>query len=180
MSVNASFSSTARQITYEGTSTPWAAAVDLAQVGQKREGVLVAQRNVGDAVVSQGAHGSKGSGLLTTTESAGGDEQTSVLAEVAAGSPDLARLVPEGLPLGREVAVTSGDTEQESIVLQELSRLGDGVVGLGRSVHQLQNIVGKSLGDLEDVGLATGSLNALLFGLRQLGDVAVQGVLQRG
>lgn len=171
---------TDRRVTYEGTSTPRAAAVDLVQVGQKRESVLVAQGNVGDAVVGQSAHGSKGSGLLTTTESAGGDEETGVLAEEATGSPDLARLVPEGLPLGGEVAVTSGDTEEEGIVLKELLRLGDGVVGLGRSMQQLQNVVGESLGDLEDVGLATSSLNALLFGLRQLGDVAVQGVLQRG
>jgi hypothetical protein len=44
-------------------------------------------------------------------------------------------------------------------------------------VHLGQNFLGESLGDLEDVGLAAGGLNALLLSLGQLLDVAVQRVL---
>jgi hypothetical protein len=45
-------------------------------------------------------------------------------------------------------------------------------------VHLGQNFLGESLGDLEDVGLAAGGLNALLLSLGQLLDVAVQRVLE--
>lgn len=113
--------------TGEGTSTPGATTVDLAQAGQLGEGGLVAQRDVEEAVVSKGAHGSKGSGLLATTEGTGRDEETGILAPVATSGPDTTGLVPEGLPLGGEVAVASRDTEEDGIVLQEVIGLRDGV-----------------------------------------------------
>jgi len=164
--------------TGKGTSTPGATTVNLVQVGEEREGGLVAQRNVDEAVVDKGAHGGQSSGLLTATRGSGGDEETSVLAVVATGGPDGAAGVPEGLPLSREVTVASGDTEEDGIVLQKVAGLSNGVGGLGRGVHLGQDFLGKSLGDLEDVGLAASGLNALLLSLGQLLDVAVHRVLQ--
>lgn len=133
--------------TSKGTGTPGATTVDLLQVGQEREGGLVAQRHVEEAVVGEGAHGGNGSRLLATTEGTGGDEETGVLAPVATGSPDGAGLVPEGLPLGREVAVAGGNTEQDGIVLEEVIGLSNRVAGLGRGMHLGQNFLGEGLGD---------------------------------
>lgn len=131
--------------TSEGTGTPGATTVDLAEVGQLGEGGLVAQRDVEETVVSKGAHGSKGSGLLATTGGTGRDEETSILAPVATGSPDTSGLVPEGLPLGGEVTVASGDTEEDGIVLQEGIGLRNGVARLGRGVHLGQDLIRESL-----------------------------------
>lgn len=102
----------------EGTSTPRAATVDLIEVGQERENGFVAQGNVNETMVGEGAHGRQSSGLLATAGGTGGDEETSVLAPEATGGPDRAGLVPEGLPLSGEVTVASGDTEKDGIVLQ--------------------------------------------------------------
>lgn len=85
--------------------------MDLLQVSQLGKGVLVAQRNVDETVVSEGAHGGDGSRLLATTESTGGNEETGVLAPVTTSGPDGASGIPEGLPLSRQVAVASRDTE---------------------------------------------------------------------
>jgi hypothetical protein len=52
--------------------------VDLREVGEEREGSLVAERNIEETVMGEGAHGSDRSGLLATTEGTGGDEQASV------------------------------------------------------------------------------------------------------
>ena len=83
------------------------------------------------------------------------------------------------LPLGGKVAVTGGDAEQEGIVLEEGGGVGqDGDVrGLGRGVHLGQDLIGEGLRDLVQVGGATGLLNAGLLSLRQLADMAVEGVL---
>lgn len=133
----------------KGTSTPGATTVDLTQVGQLTEGGLVAQGNVDQAMVSKSAHGSESSGLLATTLGTGRDKQTGVLAPVATSGPDTTGLVPESLPLGGEVTVAGGDTEEESIVFGEVFRVsqhGDGG-GLGRGVHLGQDLVGEGLGD---------------------------------
>lgn len=151
--------------TSEGTSTPGATTVNLIEVGQQREGGLVAQRDVDEAVVGEGAHGGQSGRLLTTTGGTSGDEETSILAPVAAGGPDGASGVPEGLPLSRKVTVASGDTEEDGIVLQEVVGPSNGVGRLGGGVHLGQNFLGESLGDLEDVDLAAGGLNALLLSL---------------
>lgn len=50
----------------KSTSTPSATAVDLLQVGEHREDGLVAERDVDEAVVGEGAHGGNGSRLLAT------------------------------------------------------------------------------------------------------------------
>lgn len=129
----------------EGTGTPGGTTVDLSQVGELSEGGLVAQRNVEETVVSEGAQRGDSSGLLTTTEGTGGDEDTGVLAPEATSGPDAASLVPEGLPLSREVTETGGDTEEDGIVLEELGRLSDGVALLGSSVELGQDVLGESL-----------------------------------
>ena len=135
-----------RKDTYsESTSAPGATTVDLVEVGELTEGVLVTQRNVDEAVVGESAHASNSGGLLATSEGTGRDEQTGVLASVATGGPDGTRGIPEGLPLSGEVSVTSGDTEKDGIVLQEVVGLSNGVAGLGRGVHLGQDVLGKSL-----------------------------------
>lgn len=173
--------------------------MDLFQVRQEPEGSLVTEGNEVETVVSESAHGSNGGRLLTTTQGTRGDEQTGILAPVAAGGPDAAGLVPEGLPLGREVAEAGGDAEEDGVVLEQVSRLSNGVRGLGRGVHLAEDVGGEGFGDpgvlismngmdnsrlndneggsLEDIGLAACGFDTLLLGLGQLGDVAVHGVL---
>ena len=121
--------------------------MDLLEVGEHGEGGLVAQRNVDKAVVNEGAHAGHDGGLLATTGGTGGDEGTSVLSSVATAGPDAAGLVPEGLPLGGEVTITGGDTEEDSIELEQVRGLSNGVAGLGRGVHLGENLLGESLGN---------------------------------
>lgn len=109
--------------------------------------MLVAERNEGNAMVSQSAHGVHSGRFLTTAGAAGGEEDTSLLAPVTALSPDAARPVPEGLPLGREVTVTGRDAKQDSVIFKECLGRSNGVVALGRGVHLLQNLVGECLRD---------------------------------
>jgi hypothetical protein len=61
----------------------------------------------------------------------------------------LAGLVPEGLELCGEVAVSGGDTKEDAVeFLKRGWVVKDGHVGgLGRSVHLGENIFGKGLGD---------------------------------
>ena len=83
--------------TGEGTGTPGAATMDLAKVGDLREGLGVTERNVENSMVSEGRHGGNGGRLLTTTEGTGGDEETGVLAVETTAGPESTGLVPEGL-----------------------------------------------------------------------------------
>lgn len=165
----------------EGAGAPGAASVDLGEVGQLAEGLVEAEGHVDDAVVGQGGHGRDGGGLLAAALGGGADEEAGELAVVAAGGPLLAGLVPEGLPLGGEVAEAGGDPDQEGVVLGE----GGGVLedldvgGLGAGAQLGQDLGGECLGDLEDVGGAAGGLDALQLGLRELLDVPVEGVLRR-
>lgn len=164
----------------ESTSAPSATTTDLAQVGQDAKGRLVTERNVDDTVVRKSAHSGQGSALLATTLGGSGDEQTGVLTPVGTGLPLAAGLVPEGLPLGREVAVTGGDTEEEGVVLLEgLGVLEGGDLGrLWWGVHLLKHLLGEGLGNLVQVARTTGGLNTLLFGLSNLLDVAIHRVLE--
>lgn len=167
--------------TSEGAGTPGAATADLGEISQGAESLGVTEGNVDDAVVGEGRDGVLSSGLLTTTLGSGRDEDTGHLAPETTGSPLLAGLVPESLPLGGEVSVTGGDTKEEGIVA-----LKDGGVvesrdvgGLGRSVHLGENLLGEGLGDLEEVGGTASLFNAGLLSLGQLLDVAVHGVLEK-
>ena len=51
------------------------------------------------------------------------------------------------LPLGREVTVASGDTEDEPVELGEVLRGKDGVVGLGGGVHLVEDLLRQGLGN---------------------------------
>lgn len=130
-------------------------------------------------MVGKGAHGSKAGALLATTLGAGGNEETGVLAPEASLLPLLASLVPEGLELGGEVAVTCGDTEEDTVkLLEDGWVVDDGHIGLGGGVHLLEDLLGKCLGDpatwlvhgytrrgfkylLEDLGVAASLFDAL-------------------
>jgi hypothetical protein len=142
--------------------------VDLRKVGELCEGwvvlairtsqvvdivltVLVSERNVDEAVVGEGAHGSKSSGLLSSTLGAGGDEETSILAPVRSLGPLLASLVPEGLPLSGEVAVTCRYSKEDTIVLLKNGGVREGfdVGGLGWCVHFGEDFLGEGLSNPE-------------------------------
>lgn len=89
------------------------------------------------------------------------------------------RILGVYLPLGGEVSVSGGDAEEESIVGLEgggILEEGD-VSGLGGSVHLGEDVLGEGLGDLEEVGGATGLFDTGLLSLGELLDVAVHRVL---
>lgn len=131
----------------EGTSAPGGATANLGVIGKDVEGELVSEGNKVDAVVGQGADGSEGGGLLSSSLGAGGDEETGVLALEGTLLPKTASGVDEGLPLGGEVSETGGDTKEETVVVAEQVGSDDGVVGLGGGVHLGQDRLVKSLRD---------------------------------
>ena len=51
------------------------------------------------------------------------------------------------LPLAGEVAVAGGDAEEEGVKGGEGRGVDDGVVGLGRGVEELEDVLGERLGD---------------------------------
>jgi hypothetical protein len=89
-------------------------------------------------------------------------------------------LVPEGLELSGPVAVSGGDTEEDTIVLLEGLGVGeDHVVGLGRGVHLGEDLVVKGLLDLVDVDFTTSLSDTSGLLLDHLQDVAVHRVLSQ-
>jgi len=86
-------------------------------------------------VVGQGRQSVDDRGLLATAWGASGNKDAGVFAPVSSRSPLFSGGVPEGLPLSREVPITSWDTEEESIVFLEGCRISDWDVGFGRGVH---------------------------------------------
>lgn len=133
----------------EAARAPGRATVDLGEVGQLAESGGVAQGHVDNAVVGEGGHGGEGGGLLAAAGGGGGDEEPRVLAVEAARLPLTASAVPEGLPLGGEVAEARGDAEQEGVVAGQRGRVGQrlDVGGLGGRVHLTQDLFGEGLGD---------------------------------
>lgn len=126
--------------------------MDLVEVGEEREGSLVAKGHVDETVVGEGAHRGESGRFLSTSKGTSGDEETSVAAVEATGGPDTASTVPEGLPLSREVTVTGGDTEEDGIVVKELlGLLQDGDGRLLGSVHLVEDLLGEGLRDPNDV-----------------------------
>lgn len=123
--------------------------MNLGQVGQLGKGVGVAQRDVDDSVVGQGGHGGEGGGLLAATGGSSRDEDTGELAMKATGLPLGTGHVPEGLPLGGEVAETRRDPDQERVVFGQGGRVGQhlDVGGLGGSVHLAEDLLGEGLRD---------------------------------
>lgn len=71
--------------------------MDLGQVGQLREGVLVPERDVDEAVVGKGGECVGDGDFLSTTLCAGGDEDTAHLASKSGFAPEWTSCVPEGL-----------------------------------------------------------------------------------
>ena len=61
--------------------------------------------------------------LTGRTYSTGGHENTRIFPPVPSRLPLTPSVVPEGLPLRWEVTKTSGDTEQEGIILLKSSRV---------------------------------------------------------
>ena len=113
-----------------------------------RERVRIAQRDEDHAVVRERRHGRQRRALLPAAGAGAGNKDAGILARVAAGGPNLARLVPERLPLGGEVAVARRDADQVAVVLQQLGRVvehGHGG-GLGRGVHLGEHVVGEGFG----------------------------------
>lgn len=99
-------------------------------------------------MVRQRAQRANDRALLPAALRARRHKDAGVLAPVAAARPLPARLVPERLPLRGEVAVASGDPEQEAVVLLECLGVGeDGDRGFGRGVHFREDFVGEGLGD---------------------------------
>lgn len=106
-----------RSSTYrKGTSTPWGATTDLSEVGKGSENRLVSERDVDDTVVGEGGEGIHDGRLLTTAGGTGGNKDSGVFAPEGTGLPLATGLVPEGLPLGREVTVSGRDAEKETII----------------------------------------------------------------
>ena len=139
-----------RECSYsKGTSAPWATTTDLVQVCELREGILVAERNVDDAVMSEGAEGGDDSALLATTLGTAGHEDANVLAVEGATSPLAAGAVPEGLPLAREVTETCGDADQDGVVGLELLGVAEDrhALRLSRGVQLSEDLLWEGLGD---------------------------------
>lgn len=99
-------------------------------------------------MVGEGAHRRQRRALLSAALGRRRDEEADVLAVEPASLPLLAGLVPEGLPLGGEIAETGWDAKEEGIVFLELIR-GDERDGgrLARCVHFLEDFLGKGLFD---------------------------------
>lgn len=112
--------------------------------------MLVSEGNVDDSVVGEGGHGVQGSNLLSTALGAGRDKETGVLSGESTLTPEATSGVDEGLPLAGEVSVTSGDTEEEGIVVLQFRGGNNGVVRLGDSVHLSKNLLRKSLRNPEE------------------------------
>lgn len=114
-------------------------------------------------MVREGAHGRQSGALLPSSLRGGADEDADVFAVEAASLPLLAGLVPEGFPLGGEVAEAGGDAEEEGVVFFELVRSdeGDGA-GLAGCVHLREDFFGKGLFD----SVSIAQLRSGVFGER--------------
>lgn len=98
-------------------------------------------------MVGHGAHGRDGRALLPAAHGRGADEDAGVFAPVGTAGPLRAGAVPEGLPLGGEVAVARRDAEEEAVVFFECGRVdGCDRGALGWGVHFRQHFFGEGLG----------------------------------
>lgn len=160
----------------DSTSTEGRATVHLGVVSELLEDVLVSEGNEDDAVVREGGHAGEVDGFLASTLTGSADEETSVLAHKGTGSPKSTSGVPEDLELSRPVTETRADTEKEGVVLWELGSFDHRVRRLRWRIHLLENLFRERFGDLVDIDAATGGLDASLFSLGHLDDMAVKGV----
>ena len=118
-------------------------------------------------MVSEGREGRNSGGLLATTVASSRDEHASELSVQLALLPEATGGIPKGLqkrakpqpnenkmdkiyaylPLTREVTVSGGDANKESIIVSKIVGIEDRIIGLGGRMHLGQNFLGKSLGD---------------------------------
>ena len=118
-------------------SAPRGAAPHLLQTAQDRETGLVPQRHINHPMMRQRAHGRNRRALLSSSLGARAHKQTSVFAPIGAGLPLFAGVVPEGFPLGGEVAVAGRDAEEEGVVVfEEVGGDGGNGVGFWGGVHR--------------------------------------------
>ena len=89
--------------------------MDLRQTGLVAKCLRITQGHIDDPVMGQGGHARDGGGFLPAALGGRADEEAGHLAVEAAALPQPAGLVPEGLPLGGEVAVAGGDAEEEGL-----------------------------------------------------------------
>jgi len=167
--------------TSEGSGTPRAPPMNLLHIIQQGERVPIPQRYKVDTVVSEGAQGVLNCLFLTTSLSSYRDENPGVFAGESAGSPESTGRVPKRLPLSREVAETSGDAEEESVVGGENLGRDYWVVCFFRSAHLPQYLLRegfwnsgkmklwfKGAREREDVGALTGRLSCYRLQTRHL------------
>lgn len=98
--------------------------------------------------MGESAHGRQRRALLSSSLGRGADEDAHVFAVETASLPLLAGLVPEGFPLGGEVAITGRNTKEEGVIFFELvgGDEGDGA-GLAGGVHLGEHFFGEGFFD---------------------------------
>jgi len=126
--------------------------------------------------VGKGRHGGDSGRLLSSTQRASRDENTCILAGEASRRPETTSGVNERLPLSREVAITSGDAEEEGVERGENVRGDDWIVGFGWSVHFGEDLAGEGLGNLVDGDSSASTLDTGFDGLGHFSNMAVHGV----
>jgi len=109
--------------------------------------------------------------------SAGGDKSASKLALESTLDPKTTSTVPERLPLCREVAVTSGNSKEESIVLSKSIRGRNRVLRTRKSMHLGQDLGAQGLRNLKKISITAGNGNTLLGTEGKLTDVSVERVV---
>lgn len=128
--------------------TPRSTTPHLLQIRQRRKRRGVTQRYIDHAMVRESAHSRQRRALLSSSLRGGTDEDTNIFPVVSASLPLLASLVPEGFPLGREVAITGGNAKEEGVIFFKLvgGDEGDGA-GLAGCVHLGEDLFGEGLLD---------------------------------
>ncbi len=130
------------------TGAPCTSAFDFFDLPHLLEGFGVTQWYIDDAMMGKGTHCRNGSAFLSSTLRSGGNEQTTVFTPITTSEPHLASGIPEGFPLGGEIAVTSWNTHKESIVFLERIRGDEGdVFALLWDVHFGEDILSEGLLD---------------------------------
>lgn len=121
--------------------------MNLLQVRNLCERRLVSERDVDNAMVRECGQGGNGGGLLSATRSCSRNKYTGILAPKCTSCPELSCGIPEGLPLGWEITVTSWDTKQECVIVREDVGCNYGYVWLGWGIHLCQDFLRQRLGD---------------------------------
>lgn len=130
------------------------------QVCELREDGLVAKRDVDHAVMGKCAHGGNAGRFLAASEGSGGDEEAGVFTPEAALLPLTTGAVEEGLPLSGEIAVASGNAEEDTVILLNLLGSDDRDVRvLWWSIHLVENLLGQGL--LNSASMMSGLLTDL-------------------